>query len=182
MIVTRRLELVPATARLLRAALDSDAALAVALGARVPPTWPPEFLDRSALEFTLRKVDADPAAAPWWMSFIILRSHGDALPRTLIGTAGFKGSPGAGDSVEIGYGIVREFQRQGFATEAALALIARAREVPGVTCVTAETLPELVASIGVLRRCGFVLAGPGSEPGVIRYALRLDRTPSAIEP
>jgi ribosomal-protein-alanine N-acetyltransferase len=180
MIVTPRLELVPATARLLLAALASDAALAVELGAVVPQTWPPEFLDRSALEFTLGKVNADPASAPWWMSFVVLRAG--VSPRTLIGTAGFKGPPDSGDSVEIGYGIVSQFHRRGFATEAALALIARTREEPQVTCVTAETLPELAASIGVLRRCGFTLVGPAAEPGVIRYALRLDRTPSAIEP
>jgi RimJ/RimL family protein N-acetyltransferase len=40
-----------------------------------------------------------------------------------------------------------------------------------VTRVTAETYPELVGSIGVLRRCGFRFIGEGSEPGVIRYEI-----------
>lgn len=35
----------------------------------------------------------------------------------------------------------------------------------------AETLPALAPSIGVLEKLGFVFAGEGSEPGVIRYAL-----------
>jgi RimJ/RimL family protein N-acetyltransferase len=40
--------------------------------------------------------------------------------------------------------------------------------------VTAETLPELTPSIGVLLKCGFRLEGEGSEPGVIRYQLTRD--------
>jgi RimJ/RimL family protein N-acetyltransferase len=36
------------------------------------------------------------------------------------------------------------------------------------------TLPELVGSIGVLRKCGFRHIGEGSEPGVIRYELTRD--------
>ena len=37
--------------------------------------------------------------------------------------------------------------------------------------VVAETLPELVGSIGVMRRCGLRFIGDGSEPGVIRFEL-----------
>ena len=40
-----------------------------------------------------------------------------------------------------------------------------------MTRVTAETYPELVGSIGVLRRCGFRFIGEGSEVGVIRYEI-----------
>ena len=38
----------------------------------------------------------------------------------------------------------------------------------------AETLPGLMPSIGVLRKCGFRFIGDGSEPGVIRYELTRD--------
>jgi RimJ/RimL family protein N-acetyltransferase len=37
--------------------------------------------------------------------------------------------------------------------------------------VIAETYPSLIASIGVLRKCGFQLVGEGSEPRVIRFEL-----------
>ena len=92
----------------------------------------------------------------------------------LIGTVGYKGPPADG-TVEVGYGIVREHQRRGYATEATEALIARAFEFSEVTRVIAETLPELTASIGVLEKCGFhrVEESPeleSSEPGVIRFA------------
>jgi RimJ/RimL family protein N-acetyltransferase len=73
--------------------------------------------------------------------------------------------------VEVGYGIVRDQHRQGYASEATRGLLARAFASPEVTRVTAETYPELVGSIGVLRRCGFRFIGEGSEPGVIRYEI-----------
>ena len=88
----------------------------------------------------------------------------------LIGSAGYKGQPAEG-IVEVGYGIVSDQQRRGYASEALEALLAHAFSLPRVTQVIAETLPPLVASIGVLRKAGFHLAGPGSEKGVIRFAL-----------
>jgi ribosomal-protein-alanine N-acetyltransferase len=91
--------------------------------------------------------------------------------RTLIGSAGYKGPPSADGMVEVGYGIVRDHQRQGYASEAVRGLVAHAFALPTVRRVIAETLPELIPSIGVLRKCGFRFIGNGSEPGVIRFEL-----------
>jgi RimJ/RimL family protein N-acetyltransferase len=74
--------------------------------------------------------------------------------------------------VEIGYSVLPEFRRQGYATEAAQGLIARAFAHPGVALVIAETLPDLFPSIGVLRKIGFGYVGEGSEPSIVRYELR----------
>ncbi len=169
MIVTERLELVPATAESTRAALAGTLALGASLGAVVPPTWPPEFLDADALEYTLARLAEGPAQAGWWLHFIVLR-RGEA-GRTLIGSAGYKGPPSPDGAVEVGYGIVRDHQRRGYAAEAVRGLLARAFAQPAVHRVLAETYPELVASVGVLRTCGFRLVGDGSEPGVIRFEL-----------
>jgi RimJ/RimL family protein N-acetyltransferase len=162
---TARLELIPATPDSLRAALAGPEALATALGAAVPASWPPEFLDAAALEYTLERLERGTGQAGWWMYYVVLHDAGE---RTLIGSAGYKGPPDGG-TVEIGYGIVADRRRRGFAVEAAQALIARAFDRSDVTRVIAETLPELVGSIAVLRRCGFELEGEGSEPGVIRF-------------
>jgi RimJ/RimL family protein N-acetyltransferase len=89
---------------------------------------------------------------------------------TLIGAGGYKGPPADG-CVEIGYSIVPEYQRQGFASEAAGGLVAHAFSHQGVERVRGETLPDLVGSVGVLRKCGFTLVGDGSEPGVVRFEL-----------
>jgi [ribosomal protein S5]-alanine N-acetyltransferase len=168
-IFTERLELVPATRETILAALDGNDALGVSLGVSVPPTWPPEFLDPASLEFILERVSERQAQSAWWLYFVILPD--DGAGRTLIGSAGYKGEPSDDGTVEVGYGIVRDQHRQGYASEAAGGLIRRAFAVPEVTRVVAETLPELAGSIGVLRRCGFRLTGGGSEPGVIRFEL-----------
>lgn len=168
MIRTERLELTPATDDLLAAALEGEGPLAAGLGAIVPPSWPPEFLDPPALEFTRDRLAESTDGGDWWMYFIVLPSA--AGERVLIGTAGYKGPPADG-TVEVGYGIVTDHQRRGYASEAVRGLVARAFKVPEVRRVIAETLPELTASIGVLRKCLFELIGEGSEPGVIRFEL-----------
>jgi RimJ/RimL family protein N-acetyltransferase len=171
-IVTERLRLVPATPELVRAALAGRTALAAALGVAVPDTWPHQYLDRAALEYTLERVAGPPAREGWWLHFAVLE-RGEAGP-LLIGTAGYKGPVSADGSVEVGYGIVSDQQRRGYASEAVRGLLAQAFSVPEVRRVIAETLPELVASIGVLRKCGFHPAEGGSEPGVIRFAIGRD--------
>jgi [ribosomal protein S5]-alanine N-acetyltransferase len=169
MIATARLDLVPATADLTLAALDGAPALATSLGVIVPATWPPEFLDQRSLEYTLERLREGAQQAGWWLHFVVLARGGH--PRTLIGSAGYKGPPSSDGTVEVGYGIVRDHQRQGYASEAVRGLLGHAFAVPAVQRVIAETLPELTPSIGVLRKGGFRLLGDGSEPGVIRFEL-----------
>jgi aminoglycoside 6'-N-acetyltransferase I len=171
-IATERLDLVPGTPDSMRAALAGPAALAAALEALVPETWPHEFLDPPALEWTLDRLEEAAGREHWWLYFIVLREAPGG--RTLIGSAGYKGPPDADGTVEIGYGIVRDRHRQGYATETTRGLLARAFARPAVRRVIAETLPELIGSIGVLRKCGFRDIGEGSEPGVIRFALTRD--------
>jgi RimJ/RimL family protein N-acetyltransferase len=168
-IVTERLRLIPATAPLLQAAIAGRDPLAKALRVTVPETWPPRFLDRQALEYVVDRLTETPAQAGWWMYFMLLPGNG--AQGTLIGTAGYKGPVSSDGSVEVGYGIVSDHQRRGYATEAVRGLLAHAFAVPQVSRVIAETLPELLPSIGVLRKCGFTRTEGGSEPGVIRFAL-----------
>lgn len=169
MIATQRLLLVPATPELIRAALESDSALADGLGAIVPPTWPPESVDPPALRFAHDRLLEDAAQAGWWFYFVVLPHDGSG--RVLTGLAGYKGPPSEDGTVEVGYAIVPDRQRRGYASEAVRGLVRRAFATPETRRVVAETLPELAASIAVLRKCGFRLIGDGSEPGVIRYEL-----------
>ena len=168
MIVTRRLEIVPATLESTRAALDGEAALAGVLGAAVPPTWPPEFLDDAALQFTLDRLGEGPEQQGWWLHFVVLPAAEKG--RTLIGSAGYKGPP-AGGTVEVGYGIVSDRRRQGYAVEVVGGLLEQAFSDAAVERAIGETLPSLAPSIGVLKKCGFRGIGEGSEPGVIRFEL-----------
>ena len=176
-IITDRLELVPATPPSTRAALEGAHALGANLGAVVPPTWPPEYLDAPALEFTLKRLGLGAEQEGWWLYFVLL-PLGPA-GRTLIGSAGYKGPPADG-TVEVGYGIVSDQRRRGYASEVTRGLIAHAFKQEVVRRVIAETLPQLTPSIGVLEKCGFAVSGedrahdaPGGE-AVEEWIMRLE--------
>ena len=72
----------------------------------------------------------------------------------VIGEIGFVGLPRDG-SVTIGYAVVPDARRQGYASEAIAALSDWALAQPGVEEVKAQTLPDNEASIGALLRAGF---------------------------
>lgn len=164
-----RLALVPTSLALCQADLAGPAALAQALGATIPASWPPEHYDRAAIEYWLRLLERDPASSRWVNHYLVEDADGSA-PR-LLGVAGYKGPPDVDGGVEVGYSILPEAQRRGLATEAVAALVEEAFGEPGVTRVIAETLPALLSSIRVLEKNGFSLQGEGSEPGVIRFEL-----------
>jgi len=169
---TRRLELVPAVTESVRAALEGHDALGEALRAVVPADWPPEHVDADALQFTLDRLAEGGEQAGWWMHFVVLtRPERVPRPRTVVGTAGYCGPPSEDGSVEIGYSIVPSHRRRRYATEAAHGMIDRAFSDPRVGRVIAETLPDLLPSIAVLRACGFEPAEGASGPGIVRYAL-----------
>lgn len=81
-----------------------------------------------------------------------------------IGACGFKGPPGPDNTVEIAYGVVPDYQGNGYATEAAQALVAYAKSTPSVRTIRAHTLPEKNASTCVLIKCGFHQVGEFRDP------------------
>lgn len=175
---TRRLVLLQATPDTLRAELVSRQALGEGLGAEVPDSWPPELYDADAIRWTLNWLAEHPENANWSLYYIAEAPDEESARPRLIGVAGYKGPPDEHGVVEVGYGIVPERRRRGFASEAVRALVARAFGDGRVRTVIAHTLPELVASIGVLRATGFSFDGPGNdphEPTAIRYVLPRDR-------
>jgi RimJ/RimL family protein N-acetyltransferase len=162
---TRRLTLVPATAAHLKAELFDRPAFARLLAARVPSVWPPELYDRAAMKWTLKRQRAAPPLRGWSTWYLLLRT--DAKP-VLVGICGFKGPPEQG-MVEVGYGVLRYFQRRGLASEATLGLMRWAFSHPCVELVIAHTLAELTPSIRVLEKCGFTQRGTPLEEGAIRF-------------
>lgn len=172
-IKTRRLELIPGAPEIFRARVDDRDALARFLnGARVPENWPPELYDQDAVDWTAKYLDENPGAAGWVVWYLVLRAESAAEGvRTALGICGFKGEPAADGTVEIGYGVLAQYRRAGYASEAARALVGRAFSHPQVTRVIAETYPELAASIRVMEKNGLRFAGDGSEERVIRYEL-----------
>lgn len=167
---TPRMRLVRATPEHARADLAGPAALAKALGASIPPEWPPEHFDPHAIRWCLGLLESGGPDAEWMYWYMVREDLGEVGPVT-VGTIGFKGAPRSDGSVELGYSVLPEHRRKGLASEAVAALVERAFDVPEVTRVLAETLPALLPSIGVLERNGFRLIGAGSEPGIIRYEI-----------
>ena len=94
----------------------------------------------------------------------------EGRPATLVGGCGYFGPPADDGTVEIGYSVVPEHRRQGYAGECVEALTARALATPGVRWVVAEVHQDNAASVGVLRRCGFHWVSAGREAGYDRYA------------
>ena len=173
-LVTARLELVPATEEMLVAEIESNAHLAEALGATVPPGWPPGLWDRGAAEWMLQRTREGGEELAGWYGWYGLRP---GEPRELVLSIGYFGPPREG-VLEIGYSVVVSERGRGYAREAIAALTARAVASPGVTCVCAHTAADNVPSQRALRHAGFAEAGPGAEPGTLRYEWRPGGEPS----
>ena len=111
---------------------------------------------KQAYEEMLAGLDADPAHALWntpWA--MLLKKEG-----TCIGDLGFKGAPKKG-TVELGYGVRKEYEGKGYTTEAVGAMIDWAFSQDGVYAIEAEA--GNAASAHILEKRGFQKVGDGEE-------------------
>jgi ribosomal-protein-alanine N-acetyltransferase len=92
---------------------------------------------------------------PWKFGFAIVHQADNIV----IGLCGFAGAPDSDRAVEIAYSIAPVYERQGFATEAAVALVDFASRSGLVSIVRAHTLPEVCPSTSVLEKCSFRKTG-----------------------
>jgi [ribosomal protein S5]-alanine N-acetyltransferase len=97
--------------------------------------------------------------------YLVVRRDDDLV----VGEVGFVGPPKEA-AVMIGYAIVPESRRRGYATEAIRAISGWALAQDGVEEVLAQTLPDNEASIRALLRVGFAEIAPTEK--VRRFALR----------
>jgi RimJ/RimL family protein N-acetyltransferase len=153
-IQTRRLRLVPKTLTDVRLQIDR---MTSDQKSQLSSAW-------------LAQLDAT-TVGPWTLGFTLQTRIGD----TVIGSCGFKGPPGLDGVVEIAYGIAAEFQGQGYATEAAEAMVAYAFASDQVRVVRAHTFAADNPSTRVLAKCGFRTVGEvvDSEDGLVwRWEIR----------
>ena len=106
----------------------------------------------------------NPEQWEWYAIWMIELKDG-----THIGELCFKGLDSNG-VVEIGYGIMEQYQEHGYATEAVKAISAWAFQEPKVTAIEAEIDDKNIASKKVLEKCGFVFTGKNGKEGP-RYKL-----------
>lgn len=88
-----------------------------------------------------------------WHSFCFLVRKSD---RVVVGSADFKDIPNTDKEVEIGYGLGKEFEHNGYMTEAVQAMCKWALKQENVSHIIAETDIDGFASQRILQRCGFV--------------------------
>jgi len=143
-IETKRLKLVLETPESARARIDS---MAPSERAELSADW-------------LARVRAATSADPWTHGFEMVHRASEIV----IGSCGFKGPPTPDGVVEIAYGVSTEHQGNGYATEAARALVSYAFSNSKVRVVWAHTLPESNASTRVLTKCGFRQVGEVMDP------------------
>ena len=90
----------------------------------------------------------------FWHSFFVFKRKKDNV---IVGSADFKTVPNENGEVEIGYGLGKEFEHNGYITEAVKAMCIWALEQESVKSVISETEVDNLPSQNVLKRCGFKL-------------------------
>ncbi len=172
-LVTPRLILEPITIDVVEATFRSDrAAIEELVRATIPEAWPGRALVERAFSASLERIRADPATRLWGDRLMITKTS-DPRERLVVGSVIFHGRPEDGIA-EVGYGVERSSQRQGYASEATRTCVEWALAQPGITCVTATTPPWHTASIRVLERSGLVRVGT-EEHAALGEVLRFER-------
>ena len=161
---TPRLRLVTITTERMDADEARSDQLGALLAAKIPDAWPPEHWEPHVFAFMKEHSQRRPETAGW-NRYIVLK---EPIP-TLIGTVG--AFPRGESEAEIGYSVLPAWRCRGLATEAVLALLGELRGEPSVRDITAQTFPDLLPSLGVLRKCGFAFSGPGYEDGAVLFRL-----------
>ena len=150
---SERLELVNLRGRDLEAALEGRwADLEAALDVVLSPDW--FASDVGPFELRLRQIRQDPASEPWLLRALIL-----AEPRTYVGYFNFHAPPSREGWVEMGYSILAEHQRRGYASEAALRMMRWARDEFGVEVFRASISPDNQPSLKMIEKLGFSRVG-----------------------
>lgn len=149
-IQTERLELILLTPNQLRLWIDDINALERELNCSYRAELMEGFfleIVKNQYEITIRDFDNY-----LWHSFFFLIRKED---RVVVGSADFKNIPNENAEVEIGYGLGKDFEHNGYMTEAVKAMCKLALKQKGVENVIAETDLDGFASQRILDRVGF---------------------------
>jgi ribosomal-protein-alanine N-acetyltransferase len=160
---TKRLQLIPFTLDLKKAAMNDRARLVEMLGVYVPEHWPePDMAE--ALPFFIENMEKAPSEPPWdWIAI-------HRVDQGVIGGIGFMGGPDKDGIVEVGYDVVPEYRKQGYATEMAHGLIVWAFQEAGIKGVTASCLDDNIGSIKVLENVGMRRLEP--DGNMLKWEIR----------
>ena len=152
---TARLTLFATELKHFELVMQSKKLLGEYLGMNVPPSFPES---EDALPWFYDLVRADEALVGW-LSFWALHRADNAL----IASVGFKGKPDANGKIEIGYSVIPEYRRQGFASEMVEAALGYGFANPAVTAILAQTRVDNFPSMKVLERFGMKQTGTSHD-------------------
>lgn len=152
MIETDRLYLIPLTVHQLRLWVEDISSLEKALNCSYnAEPLEGQFLDivKGQLEIT-EKDEINYLYHSFW--FLVRKTD-----RAVVGSADFKNIPDENNEVEIGYGLGKAHEHNGYMTEAVKAMCEWAMAQENISHVIAETDIDSPRSQNILKRCGFVL-------------------------
>lgn len=116
--------------------------------------WEPTT-DEEALTFLTEQSDQELGPEGQWLQVAVTRLD----TQVLIGDVGLCVADSPNGVVKIGFTIARAHQQNGYATEAVRALLSQLFEHHVIQSVVAVTDTRNTASISLLQRMGFLLAG-----------------------
>ena len=148
-IVTDRLILIPFTTEICKEILENKFNILENIGLKNGKNWPDkDFLDTlPKIIFNLSKVTFPSGFESW----IIIKKETNEI----IGDVGFKGFNMISNSCDIGYGIIEDERKKGFAIEATSALINWVLKADSSITITAATHFDNDSSIKLLKNLNF---------------------------
>jgi ribosomal-protein-alanine N-acetyltransferase len=145
---TERLDIVPCSLEVVWAVVTDKSKTETILAVQVPGDWPAQDL-QEFLPLYAQQLETDPTLLGWGVWLMIHTAE-----RVVIGDVGFKGKPDHKGTVKIGYSVTPAYRNQGYASEAAQALINWAFAQQGVKKIIAECSRDNAPSIRVLEKLG----------------------------
>ena len=151
--------------------MNSPELLATKLDAIVSTAWPTGEYDRDAMEFFLSSFEKGGDAVQGWFGWYAINIDSKTGKRALVGAGGYFGPPDANGIVEIGYSVLPEWQRRGYASEIVNILVNHAFTFEKVTKIIAHTRSDNQGSTGALNANGFIDVGIGADQVHSRFEL-----------
>ncbi|MDD3976574.1 GNAT family N-acetyltransferase [Methanomicrobium antiquum] len=160
---TARLTLIPADLSMLEYEINRNNFPKSLFGITVPKNWPHESVSRGVSEIFLTLFRENKLYNYYWIL------NEESKKDILIGSGGFIVQDDG--TLELGYSVLKQFEDNGFASEAVSAIIKNVNGFKNNIRITAKTKKKNIASVRVLEKSGFSLFGFDSETDLLIYSL-----------
>lgn len=149
-LITERLILIPFTIQICKNIINDDFSDLIKMGIKKGVSWPDNDVKETLPKIinNLSEVES-PTGFESWM---VIKKQ----TLEIIGDLGFKGFNFEESKIDIGYGIIKEERRKGYAEEAVKEIINWAFSNEAVKEITANCLTENINSINLLTKFNFI--------------------------